>query len=198
MTVITKSYNAPPVNQKEIFRYAGVKKETPELSKMLDDCLASALGKISYKLCFCLIPVKTSENTVELGSTRVVSKDLSKNLGECNSAVVFAATLGQELDRTIARFSAISPSKAVMLQAIGSERIEALCNIFNAEIRKEYGSTAPRFSPGYGDLPLELQCDIFSLLDCSRKIGLTLCDSLLMSPSKSVTAIIGIKNQEKL
>ena len=50
----------------------------------------------------------------------------------------------------------------------------------------------PRFSPGYGDLPLELQKDVFRVLDCPRKIGLSLNESLLMSPSKSVTAIIGI------
>ena len=50
----------------------------------------------------------------------------------------------------------------------------------------------PRFSPGYGDLPLSLQRDIFRVLDCPRKIGLTLNESLLMSPSKSVTAIVGL------
>ena len=49
----------------------------------------------------------------------------------------------------------------------------------------------PRFSPGYGDLSLEVQKEIFSLLDCPRKIGVSLGDSLLMTPSKSVTAIIG-------
>ena len=54
----------------------------------------------------------------------------------------------------------------------------------------------PRFSPGYGDLPLEMQRDIFRVLDCSRKIGLTLNESLLMSPSKSVTAIVGIGGEE--
>lgn len=53
----------------------------------------------------------------------------------------------------------------------------------------------PRFSAGYGDLPLEVQKDIFRVLDCPRKIGLTLNDSLLMSPTKSVTAIVGIEDE---
>ena len=83
-----------------------------------------------------------------------------------------------------------------MLQAVGAERIEALCDLFNGEItekkRAEGLYTRPRFSPGYGDLPLELQKDIFDVLDCPRQIGLTLNQSLLMSPSKSVTAIIGV------
>ena len=54
----------------------------------------------------------------------------------------------------------------------------------------------PRFSPGYGDLPLEVQKSVFAVLDCPRKIGLSLNDSLLMSPSKSVTAFAGITENE--
>jgi hypothetical protein len=81
-----------------------------------------------------------------------------------------------------------------MLQALGSERVEALCDEFcrlmAIESKREL---RPRFSPGYGDLPLELQRDIFRLLEPSRRIGVVLNDSLLMSPSKSVTAIIGIE-----
>ena len=80
-----------------------------------------------------------------------------------------------------------------MFDALATERIEALCDVFCEDIEKEYGKTRPRFSAGYGDLPLELQREIFSVLDCPKSIGLTLTDSLLMSPSKSVTAIVGIE-----
>jgi 5-methyltetrahydrofolate--homocysteine methyltransferase len=54
-------------------------------------------------------------------------------------------------------------------------------------------SLRPRFSAGYGDLPLEYQKKIFDLLDPHTQIGLTLNDSYLMSPSKSVTALIGVE-----
>ena len=93
-----------------------------------------------------------------------------------------------ELDRLIAKYSHLSPSRAVMLQAFGAERIEALCEAVCAD----GGAVTARFSPGYGDLPLNLQGDLFQILDCPRKIGLTLNQSLLMSPSKSVTALMGI------
>ena len=66
-----------------------------------------------------------------------------------------------------------------------------------AELLKAEGVfLKPRFSPGYGDLPLSMQTDIFRVLDCPRKVGLTLNNSLLMSPSKSVTAIMGIHKTE--
>ena len=94
-------------------------------------------------------------------------------------------------------FGKISPAKALIFQAIGAERIEALCEAFARDIHDRCGkigaATGPRFSPGYGDLPLDIQKNIFAALDCPRKIGLSLNESLLMSPTKSVTAIIGIK-----
>jgi cobalamin-dependent methionine synthase I len=53
-----------------------------------------------------------------------------------------------------------------------------------------------RYSPGYGDLPLEMQREIIRALDCGRTIGVTLTESLLMQPSKSVTAVIGMKERK--
>ena len=69
------------------------------------------------------------------------------------------------------------------------------CDIFNNEL-KETHVTRPRFSPGYGDFPLEFQKDIFNLLSPNKRIGLTLNNSLLMSPTKSVTAVVGIVDEE--
>jgi cobalamin-dependent methionine synthase I len=76
----------------------------------------------------------------------------------------------------------------LVMQAVGTERIEALCDSFCAE----FENARPRFSPGYGDLKRAAQQVIFEQLDCARQIGLTLNDSLVMSPSKAVTAIVGL------
>ena len=99
------------------------------------------------------------------------------------------------LDRLIARYSSLSPVRALCLQAIGAERIESLCDTFQTELcyATFHGRIHARFSPGYGDLPLDFQREIFRTLDCPRRIGLSLSESLLMSPSKSVTALIGIE-----
>ena len=122
---------------------------------------------------------------------------LSKNLKDCSSVIVFAATIGVEIDRLIAKYGRISPSKALVIQAIGAERIEALCDEFCSDIANEKKMRlTPRFSPGYGDLPLNIQKNIFDVLDCSKRIGLTLNDSLIMSPSKSVTAFVGVSHGE--
>lgn len=156
----------------------------------MESCLQEVRSALSYQVCWCEFPVS------EIPFANTPSQDLRQLLQDCDRAVVFAATVGIGLDRLIARYSRVSPARALLFQAIGAERIEALCDLFCGEIAREQAAlgrrTTMRFSPGYGDLPLELQRSIFPLLDCSRKIGLTLNESLLMSPSKSVTAIFGI------
>ena len=102
----------------------------------------------------------------------------------------------QEFDRLIKKYSISSPVRAVVFQAIGSERVESLCDVFCADVEKKIGKKCrPRFSPGYGDLPLEFQKTVFSCLEPSR-IGVSLSGELFMTPSKSVTAIIGIQKEK--
>ena len=134
--------------------------------------------------------------SLDLGFMVTESHGLARNLCGCDKLVLFAATIGLAPDRLIAKYGRLSPVKALCMQAIGAERIESLCDMFCGELAETYAeeglSLRPRFSPGYGDLPLEAQDSVFKALDCNRKIGLSLNDSLLMSPSKSVTAIVGL------
>jgi hypothetical protein len=204
--VLTKTYAAPAWNLREIRRYAGIRSRTSdpsavteddsELERILRECMTEIEDQLVYKVCYQEFPIHLTDTGVDLGFMTTESKDLRRNLRTCDRIVLFAATVGIELDRRIARYSRLSPVKAVLLQAIGAERIESLCDTFNREVteavQREGGRTRPRYSPGYGDLPLTMQKTIFTVLDCPRKIGLSLNESLLMSPSKSVTAILGI------
>ena len=135
---------------------------------------------------------------MDLGFATTTSRDLQKNLAGCSSGLVFAATVGLGIDRLIARYARISPTKALLFQAIGAERIESLCEVFCRELSEDQGEYLlhPRFSPGYGDLPLAFQKDIFARLDCPKNIGLHLNQSLLLSPTKSVTALVGREKRE--
>lgn len=196
-TVYTKIYNSPEINTREILRYAGVRTDVPEIKEVLNDCLDEIAGQLVYKVCYRTFPIATNGKMLDFGFCKVKSEALAKNLTGCEGILLFGATVGIGLDRLMARYSRMSPSKAFMFQAIGAERIEALCDAFckdvSASLLSDGRRACPRFSPGYGDLELEIQKDIFAVLDCPRKIGLTLNESLLMSPTKSVTAIVGIK-----
>jgi cobalamin-dependent methionine synthase I len=76
--------------------------------------------------------------------------------------------------------------------------LETYCDQQNEKLKQEYLERGlylrPRFSPGYGDFPLECQTALAGALELNKRIGITLTDSLLMAPSKSVTAVIGISN----
>ena len=185
-TVQQRTYPAPPVDTGEILRYAGSKTADPQLIALLSECLAEAERRLTYQVCFWKLPVTVREDVCDFGVASLRSRDLAAYLSRSSSAVLFAATVGVEFDRLLLRSSRLSPARALLLQAIGAERIEALCNAFCDDIAK----SRARFSPGYGDLPLSAQRELFRLLRPEKHIGVTLNDSMLMSPSKSVTAIV--------
>lgn len=191
--IFVKTFTDIPFCEKEILRYAGCKTSNNRINELLSDCKKETENIFSYKVCYGEFDVNIKDNTCDFGVFKFNSKNLALNLKNCRTVIIFGATVGIALDRLIQKYSITSPAKAVMLQAIGAERIEALCDKFCEDLSKSRNITfKPRFSAGYGDLPLETQKDIFRILDLERKIGLTLNNSLLMSPTKSVTAFAGI------
>lgn len=134
---------------------------------------------------------------ISFSTYNLASRDLSRNLHNCHSIYLFAATLGPAVDKEIQKASRINPALAVMLQAAGAMFIESYCDTLEEQLladeKKDCNVFVPRYSPGYGDVPLEVQKMFFEILGCEKNLGLTLTDSLLMMPEKSVTAFIGIK-----
>lgn len=219
--IFTKNYAQPPVNRREILRYMRCTDAGDTFDDLLDACLAELLPQLVYKVCWRVsevtrtVPTRENppqacdclqastqplgETLLHLGFMQTDSQGLCRNLQGCDKVILFAATVGLAPDRLIARYGRLSPTKALCMQAIGAERIESLCDAFCDELAADYAAEGyqlrPRFSPGYGDFPLDAQKAFFQALDCHRKIGLSLNDSLLMSPSKSVTALIGLLPQ---
>ena len=94
------------------------------------------------------------------------------------------------------RSEVTNAADAVIMDACASTAIENICNNFEADMRAavevEGRYLTDRFSPGYGDLPITEQPKFFSLLDMTRRIGVSLTPTTIMVPRKSVTAIMGI------
>ncbi len=192
-SVFTKTYQDFPFNDREILRYAGCKTPDRGTLALLEEVKETVKNSFSYKVCFTRLPVRIDGSMVELNGLKLHSNDLAKALKDSKEVLLFSATVGVEIDRLILKTERISPLKAVFYQAVGAERIETLCNAFCKDFADEEGvCLTPRFSAGYGDLPLETQKLVFALVSPEKHIGLTLSDSLLMSPTKSVTAFVGI------
>ena len=197
-TPIIKSFSPAPIDRREVYRYMKCGEQSAEIDALIDKAIAVCEGELRYDTVCISLPIISMENgEIDLGAATAHSRDLEKALRGCDGVIIFAATVGLGIDRLIAKYGRTQPSTALCIQALGAERIESLCDQFCADLKTRGLSIRPRFSAGYGDLPIEFQKSIFSLLDCHKSIGLTLNQSLLMSPSKSVTAIIGIKKTDQ-
>ena len=171
--------------------------EDSALHDLIDEMLSVSSPHFTYRIMYRLLRLDEACDNPQVRDRLLQSADLKKNLSGCDSALLFAATVGSGIDRFIRRFEHTEPAKALILQAVGAERVESLCDRFNRDVTDAATTigrkTHPRFSPGYGDLPLDVQPLLLTMLDAERRIGITLGNNLLMSPSKSVTALIGLE-----
>lgn len=140
----------------------------------------------------------TDINSVKVNNITIRSQNLIKNLSGCEKCILFGITLGAMVDRVLQKYEKINMAKAVVFQACAAAYLEEECNKMQLswaeELKQEEKYLRPRFSPGYGDFSILHQKDILDLLDAPRKIGLTMTESCMMTPTKSVTAVIGISN----
>jgi len=192
------------VNRREIARYLGYQGITPDdsvnamVEEVLDELLHAIAPRNLYQRYDCHIEADTVVLTTADtdGEVRFTSRNLSDNLRGCPYVILMAATLGIEADKLLHRYEMFNMAKASILQSCAAASIEACCDMLQEELRVkalEQGLyLRPRFSPGYGDLPLSAQTDFFHALDITKRLGVTLTDSLLMYPTKSVTAFIGL------
>ena len=179
------------INRGEALRYLGGSgigiDESTE--KLLDSCEAKLLKAINAKFLYKRVTLESSG--------LIVGEDIRTHLIGCEEAYLICATLGAEVDKLIRTASVTDMAQAVVLDAMASAAVEQVCD----EAERLLAEKAPdtyltwRFSPGYGDYPIELQKVFLSDLDAPRKIGLCASESFMLTPAKSVTAIIGISRE---
>jgi hypothetical protein len=193
-----------PIRKSEVLRYLGYRKSmviSEETDALVDECIADLKKVIQPSSTFARFPITRHDGILDIEGMIIDSESLSRNLKDCDEVYLFAATAGIGIDRMIKRAELTNVAKAAIYQATGAEIVECICDELNDRLKervaKEGLRLKPRFSPGYGDTSLELQKDFERLLHMSE-IGIHLNESLLMVPSKSVTAFIGItKSQAK-
>ncbi len=138
---------------------------------------------------------------VKIKKLNIQSRALVKNLKKCKSCIMFGITLGATVDRTLQKYEKTHIAKAVVFQACAAAYLEDACNQLQSKWAKELKEKGqylrPRFSPGYGDFSITYQREILEMLEAPKKIGLTLTNSCMMTPTKSVTAIIGISDTDE-
>ncbi len=189
------------INKTEAMRYMGLGTAIPDkqISDIINKCEDQLLRAIHPTYTFALFDITPSQNGIEVKDTPLVltGNSIKTHLEGCTKVVLLAATLGIEADKIIKRFQVSDLTSALAADSLASAAIEQVCNAAEEEIREKVSplNMTWRFSPGYGDLPLELQKVFLTVLNTQKRIGLTITDSLIMLPSKSVTALIGLSEK---
>lgn len=180
------------LDRNEAKRYLGGSKIEldDKMTRLFDSCEKEVLKTAKPKYLYKIIELPNEELTA--------GEDIKNHLSGCTRAALICATLGADIDKMI-RISQISDmARAVVLDSFSSVAVEQVCRELDkalAEQYPEYNFTF-RYSPGYGDYPVELQKTFLSLLDAPRKIGLSANENYLLIPSKSVTAIAGMSKMK--
>lgn len=184
----------------EVLRYLGYNDQqiSPELDSMITECMLQMLEIVSPRLARKTFGIKFIPGGILLENTGILLRgnDIRKHLDGCTQVVLFAATLGVQADNLIRQYESTDLTRSLVLDACATQYIEQYCDRIEEYICREASqnglAAVGRFSPGYGDLPLDVQPRFLVLLDAVKKIGLTCSDSFIMLPRKSVTALIGL------
>lgn len=186
----------------EALRYMGYR-DVPADEKTLrimDECEKKLLAVIKPCYIYHVFDIEASDSMVSVCGTSLilVGKSISDHLSGCSKCVLMAATLSALADRLIRQYEATDMTKAVMLDFLSSAAVEQVCDAAEERLDKELSGfyRTWRFSPGYGDLALDIQGSFLDVLQAPKRIGLNVTSSNIMTPRKSVTAIIGLSEHE--
>ena len=200
--------NLIKIDKNEVLRYLEYNGQNinDNLNNIIDECIEITKNKVNPRYLLRVYPILREKNSLEDGeinlkgsNLRFESKDLHKLLDNCEGCIILSATLGLDLEKEIRKYSYVELTKSIIIDACSTTAIEEICDLIEEDIKaklKEEGKyITMRYSPGYGDLPIEKNKDIIEALNLNKELGLTITESGIMIPRKSVIAIIGISSK---
>jgi hypothetical protein len=157
------------------------------VGKLAEWAGAVANPKVLYDICYI---EDKSADTIIIGGVTFTSRVLSANLDQAHRAFPFIATCGKELDiqpnltGDMMEFYWLDEIKEMALRAAFSHLKQHLVETYRL------GQISHMFTGSLADWPLTQQAQLFSLFgNTETKIGVTLNDSFLMTPTKSLSGI---------
>ncbi len=188
------------IKKSEVIRYLGYGSNTPDEKtlNLINELIALAEKTLSPKAIHGVFEIADGKIC---GSDLVLSgKDISAHTNNATKCIIFAATLGTKTEMQLNLFQKTDMEKAVIFDAVCDAYIEAFADNYCEKLRQDLKQNGlyinNRFSPGYGDFSIEKQKDIIATLKSDKLIGLTVTDSFVLLPRKSITAVIGVFDTE--
>lgn len=180
----------------EALRYCGVPKPDESLRGRMIQLVDRVKDELNPRSVWAVYSLLKTTTGVILQGTDLLLKGntASRMLSGCEKAAVMVCTLGSAFDRLLREYQIRDISEALLLDGLGSAWVEAVCDQVENEMAAAISGVyfTDRFSPGYGDLPLDLQPGLLNALNAQRRTGVTVLPSNLMNPMKTVTALVGL------
>lgn len=192
------SINIP---REEVLRYLGYKSSQridDNINNLINECIEEIKAVVTPKFVYGEYTGTLMDNGVKIDGTNLIleGNDIREHLKSSKKIVLMAVTLGSSIEQKTRLYERINLTKALILDACATTAVEDVCDQIEAYVKEkaleeDLGITF-RYSPGYGDLPLDVQKSFVNTLKADKTIGLTVSEHNLLMPRKSVTAIIGL------
>ena len=190
------------IDKNEALRWLGVNDVPDEkLVQLMDECEKKLLETVNGRFVYRVFDISLNDGEkIKLDGCSLVltGNDVCSHLKSCEKAALMCATVGTETDRLIRFEQAADMASAVVLDAMAGCAVEQVCDIAEKAIAESMPDMFMtwRFSPGYGDLPIELQGRLLEAVNAPRTAGVFTNENSILTPKKSVTAIIGLSSAE--
>lgn len=193
------TFNPPllKLDKEEARRYAGLKTAESFPERLLETACSEALLLARPQAVWNLYPYTANNGTVAgRPALRLTGEKIRSHLAGAEEVTVLAVTIGPALEEEASRlFAAGQYTAGLLLDAAGTAAVEQTADAVNAHIAAQAArrglAARTRFSPGYGDWPITDQPAMIALAG-GRMISLSVTDSCMLVPRKSITAIIGL------
>ncbi len=206
MSANVEHYQVASVDRDEVLRYLGYAGQAidPELDARIDQVIACCLDICRPAGTWRVFDVEkcgqlldgTRAVTLAGTSLELLGNSISKHMEGAVAVGVMAVTVGMGIEAELRRLSLTNPVDQLIFDAAATTAVERAADACEARLvayAHERGLyTNFRFSPGYGDMPLETQRVLLDSVDAQRRLGITLSRANLMTPTKSVTAVVGM------
>lgn len=165
------------------------------LHQLIDECIEEIDKMSSFKVTYRKFPLSFHPLKIDEIDLNIDYPDLNQLFQNCHDVVIIACTLGLQFDQKAHYYSHIDMTKATVLDAVASSYLEAKCDTF--ENNNFIGKRTFRFCPGYGNVPIELNKELARIIESYKKIGLTVQESNILLPQKSMIGLIGLGDLKK-
>ena len=186
------------LDKNEALRYMGHRGEDidEQLDKLITKCEKEVLSCVKPRFVYKVCDISREEKGILVKDTNLflTGNSIKKHLDGCDKAVLMAVTISADADRLMRIAQIRDMAEAVAIDSLCSVAVEQACDRAELIIKEEnpgYYQTF-RFGLGYGDLPISLQGQFLHVLNAPKQIGLNVSSTDMLTPTKSVTAVIGL------